>query len=78
MEFRSYRIIDGEVTEEEVTVLPQPRTPRTEVSDPMAIEVRIPTILRTYTGGEKAVQASVDAGERSRTWRATTRGSRTG
>lgn len=24
----------------------------------MAIEVRIPTILRTYTGGEKSVQAS--------------------
>jgi molybdopterin synthase sulfur carrier subunit len=24
----------------------------------MAIEVRIPTILRTYTGGEKAVEAS--------------------
>ena len=24
----------------------------------MAIEVRIPTILRTYTGGEKAVDAS--------------------
>jgi molybdopterin synthase sulfur carrier subunit len=24
----------------------------------MAIEVRIPTILRTYTGGEKAVQAT--------------------
>jgi sulfur-carrier protein len=24
----------------------------------MAIEVRIPTILRTYTGGEKAVTAS--------------------
>jgi MoaD family protein len=24
----------------------------------MAIEVRIPTILRTYTGGEKAVQGS--------------------
>ncbi len=23
----------------------------------MAIEVRIPTILRTYTGGEKAVSA---------------------
>ncbi len=23
----------------------------------MAVEVRIPTILRTYTGGEKAVQA---------------------
>jgi molybdopterin synthase sulfur carrier subunit len=24
----------------------------------MAIEVRIPTILRTYTGGEKSVEAS--------------------
>ena len=24
----------------------------------MAVEVRIPTILRTYTGGEKAVQGS--------------------
>ena len=24
----------------------------------MAIEVRIPTILRTYTGGEKAVEGS--------------------
>jgi molybdopterin synthase sulfur carrier subunit len=24
----------------------------------MAIEVRIPTILRTYTGGDKAVEAS--------------------
>ena len=26
----------------------------------MAIEVRIPTILRTYTGGEKAVSAEGD------------------
>ncbi len=26
----------------------------------MAIEVRIPTILRTYTGGAKAVEASGD------------------
>jgi molybdopterin converting factor small subunit len=26
----------------------------------MAIEVRIPTILRTYTGGEKSVDASGD------------------
>ena len=26
----------------------------------MAIEVRIPTILRTYTGGEKAVEAKGD------------------
>ena len=27
----------------------------------MAIEVRIPTILRTYTGGAKAVEASGDS-----------------
>jgi molybdopterin synthase sulfur carrier subunit len=27
----------------------------------MAIEVRIPTILRTYTGGEKAVTAEGDS-----------------
>ena len=27
----------------------------------MAIEVRIPTILRTYTGGEKAVPAAGDS-----------------
>lgn len=27
----------------------------------MAIEVRIPTILRTYTGGEKAVSADGDS-----------------
>ena len=26
----------------------------------MAVEVRIPTILRTFTGGEKAVQGSGD------------------
>jgi MoaD family protein len=26
----------------------------------MAIEVRIPTILRTYTGGERSVEASGD------------------
>jgi len=26
----------------------------------MAIEVKIPTILRTYTGGEKAVEAKCD------------------
>ena len=26
----------------------------------MTIEVRIPTILRTYTGGEKAVQGQGD------------------
>ncbi len=27
----------------------------------MAIEVRIPTILRTYTGGEKAVEGTGDS-----------------
>jgi MoaD family protein len=27
---------------------------------PMAIEVKIPTILRTYTGGEKSVEGSGD------------------
>jgi len=30
------------------------------VEETMAIEVRIPTILRTYTGGKKAVEASGD------------------
>ena len=53
VEFRSYRIVDGEVTEEEVDVV----DPRRRAEEPglMAVEVRIPTILRTYTGGEKAV-----------------------
>ncbi|HLT61561.1 MAG TPA: MoaD family protein [Microlunatus sp.] len=30
----------------------------------MAVEVRIPTILRTYTGGEKLVQGNGDTVER--------------
>ena len=56
VEFRSYRIVDGEVTEEEVTVVDRRRpTHDTAGVRLMAIEVRIPTILRTYTGGEKAV-----------------------
>ena len=58
VEFRSYRIVDGEVTEEEVTVvleLPPRSTPEKE--SPMAVEVRIPTILRTYTADQKAVTA---------------------
>ena len=45
----------------------------------MAIEVRIPTILRTYTGGEKAVEGS---GATLPRWSTTstpgTRASRTG
>ena len=52
VEFRSYRIVDGEVTEEEVAVV---SVQRAEEQGLMAVEVRIPTILRTYTGGEKAV-----------------------
>ena len=58
VEFRSYRIVDGEVTEEEVTVVPElpPRQPLTK-EPPMAVEVRIPTILRTYTADQKAVTA---------------------
>ncbi len=58
VEFRSYRIVDGEVTEEEVTVvleLAPSSTPEKE--PPMAVEVRIPTILRTYTADQKAVTA---------------------
>ena len=44
----------------------------------MAVEVRIPTILRTYTGGAKAVDgagATLERG-RSTTWRPTTPASR--
>jgi molybdopterin converting factor small subunit len=38
--------------------LPIPGTaPDVNEENPMSIEVRIPTILRTYTGGEKAVTA---------------------
>src|ERR1700722_963283 len=40
---------------------PAPRTPADRPPHPgvfMAIEVRIPTILRTYTGGAKAVEGS--------------------
>jgi len=78
-EFRSYRIADGEVTEEPVSISQlspggRPPTPgmirpgsefhprRNEVHrgalTHMAIEVRIPTILRSYTGGAKAVEGS--------------------
>jgi sulfur-carrier protein len=31
---------------------------RNEKKDPMSIEVRIPTILRTFTGGAKAVHGA--------------------
>ena len=86
-EFRSFRIVDGEVTEEEVAVTGAGRRspaagmirggaspvepPEDRFGDrhrplrgphtgalSMAIEVRIPTILRTYTGGAKSVEGS--------------------
>jgi [CysO sulfur-carrier protein]-S-L-cysteine hydrolase len=67
-EFRSYRITDGVVTEEPVSLTElcvtrpcchpwrKESSLRSVVS--MAIEVRIPTILRSYTGGAKSVQAA--------------------
>ena len=101
VEFRSFRIVDGTVTEEEVRITDDPagdpplvtrrrrpgmiaggsrlgsgdgrhRPRRRHAPDTdarrdrpphpgvlfMAIEVRIPTILRTYTGGAKAVEGS--------------------
>ncbi len=93
-EFRSFRIVDGEVSEEEVRTAGEgargstarrrndPAGPPVESCDKpnlstpanchvpgrgpdtgapfMAIEVRIPTILRTYTGGAKSVEGSGD------------------
>ena len=67
-EFRSYRITDGVVTEEPVDrggMIPcpggldakdRPDNPVERCS--MAIEVRIPTILRTYTDGAKQVEGT--------------------
>ena len=75
-EFRSFRIMDGVVTEEDVgrrrrndpgctpeirpRLGPQrsPAIPTRSGAELMAIEVRIPTILRTYTSGAKAVEGS--------------------
>ena len=55
VEFRSFRIVDGQVTEEEVIVVEQLHSPDEGVI--VAVEVRIPTILRSYTGEQKAVAA---------------------
>lgn len=45
----------------------------------MAIEVRIPTILRTYTDGAKAVEGQgTPSPTSSRTWRAATPASGSG
>jgi [CysO sulfur-carrier protein]-S-L-cysteine hydrolase len=54
-ELRSYRIVDGVVTEEPVKIVEQYQKGR-----PMSVSVSIPTILRTHTGGEKRVTASGD------------------
>ena len=69
-EVRSYVITDGEVVEEELRITPAGMSRRAascstgrrpyEHWRSMSIEVRIPTILRTYTGGEKAVSAQGD------------------
>ena len=60
VEFRSYRITDGAVTEEKVTIVASDESPADRGSEHplMAIEVRIPTILRTYTDGAKAVEGA--------------------
>jgi proteasome lid subunit RPN8/RPN11/molybdopterin converting factor small subunit len=52
-ELRSYRIVDGVVTEEPVKIVDQYQKGRA-----MSVEVSIPTILRTHTGGEKRVRAT--------------------
>ena len=53
-ELRSYRILDGVVTEEPVTIVASPSL-RNERA--MPVSVSIPTILRPHTGGEKRVEA---------------------
>ena len=66
VEFRSYRIVDGDVSEEEVRVVAtlSPSMSSASAQSPdeerpaVSIEVRIPTILRQYTDGEKAVEGS--------------------
>ena len=55
-ELRSYRIVDGVVTEEPVKHRRAVLEPRKEAR-PMPVTVSIPTILRTHTGGEKRVSA---------------------
>ena len=57
-ELRSYRILDGVVTEEPIKIVEQYLTSRQEPA--MTVIVSIPTILRTHTGGEKRVNATGD------------------
>ena len=54
-ELRSYRILDGVVTEEPVKIVD---VPVLEKACSMTVTVSIPTILRTHTGGEKRVTAT--------------------
>jgi sulfur-carrier protein len=49
--------VRGSTIRKHIRTAPQLPTGRQE-TDVMAIEVRIPTILRTYTGGAKAVEGS--------------------
>ena len=54
-ELRSYRIVDGVVTEEPVEIVESIRRRREPT---MTVTVSVPTILRTHTGGEKRVEAT--------------------
>ena len=54
-ELRSYRIVDGVVTEEPVKIVRAGTRRRLQERPPMPVTVSIPTILRTHTGGEKRV-----------------------
>ena len=63
VEFRSYRIVDGEVTEEQVVVVATEALPP-DRGVTMTVEVRIPTILRSYTGDQKAVTAEAPRSRR--------------
>lgn len=56
-EFRSYRIIDGVVSEETVEYL-RDNEDMSNTLDSATVEVRIPTILRPYTKNEKIVSAT--------------------
>ena len=58
-ELRSFRIVDGVVTEEPVTVVDTYESV-SEGALSMTVSVSIPTILRTHTGGEKRVNATGD------------------
>jgi molybdopterin synthase sulfur carrier subunit len=49
---------DGGVTDKAAAAISRDASERGTGATAMAIEVRIPTILRTYTGGQKSVEGS--------------------